>query len=131
MRRRAYHVCSQEVEEIEGESTAERRKRIKAMKAGGEKFANIAKKDSQEQSSKKHDGDDADIGHGPAPQWEEIKTCREGNLSGLHCIKLGEEKEVDPSRECIFSSCLRQAYYSGSWHGCDIAAFRFFAPECL
>jgi hypothetical protein len=89
----------QDVEEIEGESTAERRKRIKALKAGGEKFANISKKDAQDHSSKKQEEDEVDIGPGPAPLWEEIKTCREGNLSDLHCIKLGEEKEVDPSRE--------------------------------
>ncbi len=90
----------QDVEEIEGESTAERRKRIKALKAGGEKFASLAKKDTQDQGSKKDAADNGDKSKGPAPQWEEIKNCREGNLSDLHCIKLGEEKEVDPSRKC-------------------------------
>ncbi len=110
------------MEEIEGESTAERRKRIKALKAGGEKFASLSKKDAQEQGAKKSDSQSGDVGRGPPPQWEEIKNCREGNLSDLHCIKLGEEKEVDPSRKCPVTCliwCLDCAVRVCPWgHAC-------------
>lgn len=98
------------MQEIEGESGAERRKRIKALRAGGEKFASLTKKDGG------RDGDDSeetwedkeiDIGPGPEPQWEEIKTCRAQNMADLTCIKLGDENVVDPS--CELPNVIKRA----------------------
>lgn len=87
-----------DVPEIPGETTAERRKRIKAMKAGNEKFASIAKKTEDKQDAVEGAAsDDVDHGLGPLPVWDEIKACRAENRADLTCVKTEKETAVDPS----------------------------------
>eukprot|EP00961_Rhodomonas_salina_P283636 3833528-Rhodomonas_salina.1 len=68
---------------IEGETPTERRKRIKAKKAGLDKFASITKKNDA--GAKEDDEAEAlpDPGPGPDPKWDEIIACRAGNLADL------------------------------------------------
>jgi hypothetical protein len=88
----------EDIPEIPGETTAERRKRIKAMKAGNEKFASISKKaDDKPEQTEGSASDAVDHGPGPTPIWDEIKACRAENRADLICVKTEKETEVDPS----------------------------------
>lgn len=83
------------IEEIEGETATERRKRIKALKSGKEKHAFAAKTVEKEDSS--DDEKEADIGPGPDPKWDEIIAQRQSGQADLAISRLGDDKEVDPA----------------------------------
>ena len=88
-----------DVEEIPGETPAERRKRIKVLKAGGDRFANLGAKKGDEKEGKDDGDSDEDPGPGPAPVWDEIKACRAENppRADLSCVRVQKETAVDPS----------------------------------
>lgn len=104
--------CEEEVEPeeedkyplLEGETEGERRKRIKAIKSGQEKFSGLTKgKDDEDGEEKEETAEDEDKKDpGPAPQWDEIKENKSGERhtwkSDLVCLRhTTEDKKVDPA----------------------------------
>jgi len=85
--------CEEEEEEaaedefpmIEGESAADRRRRIKAIRSGQEKFAKIGSK--KEEEDEKEEEKEEDLEPGPEPVWDEVKECRKNNTADLICLR--------------------------------------------
>jgi len=87
---------------IDGETEGERRKRIKAIKSGQEKFSSLSKKGGDDVKKENDSDEDEDKGPGPAPQWEEIKESKSGEqhtwTCDLVCLRQqSDDKAVDPA----------------------------------
>ena len=86
---------------LEGETEGERRKRIKAIKSGQEKFSALSKKDDKPQEEEE-EAEEEDADPGPAPMWEEIKQCKSGEshtwTCDLVCLRQQtQDTQVDPA----------------------------------
>ena len=89
---------------LEGETEGERRKRIKAIKSGQEKFSSISQKGGDGDTGKgcSDEVEEEDKSPGPAPEWEEIKENKSGEShtwkSDLACLRhQTDDKAVDPA----------------------------------